>query len=588
MQLRPAVERGGTPLWTSALAAAAIAAIIAYNTLDAQFLHGTGGKWLQPDNDSAAYMVAWSYFLGDAWRLPIFAVPRMGYPEGGNVLFLDALPLTAIVTKCVYAATRIRLNPYGPWNLLTYLLQGAFAARLLYAAGARSLPAALAGAVLLVCTTSFMWRMQHTAISSHFLILWALALYFESRRGSRRLVEMWVLASLALLINSYLFAMVIALHAVTLLATIPRDGLPWRDVRTMACGAAAVVAIALASGYGVLFTNPSSMQAMGFGLFSWNLAGLLVPRSFDVVRDATGGQYEGEAYIGMGALIVVTVALVSRPAATARHVRTHAWLVALLAACAIYAASNRVYAGSTLVLSYDVPARVESLASFFRATGRFIWPVAYSVVALSLACVFRWWRPAIAIPIAALAVVVQLTEVRPYMRYFKVTTGRALASAIDAARVDEWVRTHDRIWQYPSWSCGGLSGSKVESGSLEANRELQIQLLAARAGTPMNSIYTSRMLKHCDREFEWGAHPRFEEGVLYLLSWKTAAETPAIATLVASGPCIGLSWGIACSTRFRAAPAPADAQPSGGRAMSRGARSGGNSAGTRPGPVRSK
>jgi hypothetical protein len=539
-----------TPLWFSMVAAGAAAACLAYATLDAQFLHGTGGKWLQPDNDSAAYLVAWSYFLGDSWRLPLFAIPHMGYPEGGNVLFIDALPLTALVTKILYAVTGLRVNPYGPWNLLTYVLQGVFAARLIYAAGARSLPAALAGCVLTVCTTSFMWRMQHTAISSHFLILWALALYFESRRGSRRLVEMWVLAGLALLINSYLFAMVIAIHAVTLLATIPRDRLPWRDAGTIACGAAAVFAIAIAAGYGIMFTNPSSMQAKGFGYFSWNLAGLFVPRSLAVVRDATGGQYEGEAYIGMGALLVVAIALVARPADVVRHLRNHAWLVALLVVFAAYAASNRVYAGSTLLLSYDVTPRIEGLASFFRATGRFIWPVVYAVVPLSLACVFRWSRPVVAVAIAAVAVSVQLTEFGPYMQYFKSITGRAQASAIDISQVNDWVKMHERVWQYPSWACGGLSGSMVRWGSFEANRELQIQLLAARAGTPMNSIYTSRLLKNCERELEWGAHPQLEEGVLYLLNWKTVVETPAVASLVASSPCVGLSWGIACSTRF--------------------------------------
>ena len=100
-----------------------------------------------------------------------------------------------------------------------------------------------------------------------------------------------------------------------------------------------------------MFTNPSSMQAMGFGLFSSNLVSLFVPRSLGVVRDATGGQYEGEAYVGMGALLALSVALVMRPGNVARHVRNHKWLVGFLAVCLAYAASNRVYVGRTLVLS---------------------------------------------------------------------------------------------------------------------------------------------------------------------------------------------------------------------------------------------
>jgi hypothetical protein len=85
---------------------------------------------------------------------------------------------------------------------------------------------------------------------------------------------------------------------------------------------------------------------------------------------------------------------------------------------------------------------------------------------------------------------------------------------------------------------------------VDSNRELQLQLLGAYEGRPTNSVYTSRTLKDCVQELEWGAHPRFEDGVLYLLSWKKVVEPP-LAALVASGPCTGLSWGVVCSTRLK-------------------------------------
>ena len=60
-----------------------------------QFIAGTGGKWIRPENDYVAYLVAWNYYIVDTWRFPLFDLPAMGYPEGGSVLFNDALPLTA-------------------------------------------------------------------------------------------------------------------------------------------------------------------------------------------------------------------------------------------------------------------------------------------------------------------------------------------------------------------------------------------------------------------------------------------------------------------------------------------------------------
>ena len=541
------------------IAAALAATGLAYATLDTRFLLGVGGRWEQPDNDTAAYMTAWNYFINDAWRFPIFSVPGMGYPEGGSVLFNDALPLTALVTKILYALTGLKINPFGFWNLLTYVLQGVFAARLMFALGARSLPASLTASILTVTCTGFMRRMVHTAVSSHFLILWGLALYFENRRGHKRLGELWVLAAVTLLVNSYLFAMVMALHAVTLLSLAIDRRLDRRDLRIVAVGFASVVGLGLAAGYGIMVTNPSSMQATGFGLYSWNAVGLLVPRWIDVIRDATGGQYEGESYIGLGALLVLTLAIVARPAEAVRRLRAHWLFASLLLSFAVFAASNRVYAGGTLIVSYYLPPQLEGLGSLFRATGRFIWPVAYALVGLSTAAMFRWLRPSIAFVLAAAAVWLQLQEAQPVQHYYRTITGRADAEGIDRERLGKLMGGHRRVWQFPSYYCGGLAGPARRWGSLDANRELQLQVLAARAGVPMNSIYMSRMLKDCAREKEWADAPRLEDGVLYVLSWKTTLETPSIATAVAAGPCIGLSWAILCSTTFTSPPQPGPA-----------------------------
>ena len=59
------------------------------------------------------------------------------------------------------------------------------AARLVCAVGVRSVWACAAAAVLAIVNTSFGSRMGHTALSSHFLLLWALALHFESLRRGR-------------------------------------------------------------------------------------------------------------------------------------------------------------------------------------------------------------------------------------------------------------------------------------------------------------------------------------------------------------------------------------------------------------------
>jgi hypothetical protein len=554
------------------LLGALVGGAIALRTLEPAFITGTGGKWVRPENDYVAYLVAWNYYIVDEWRWPLFDLPAMGYPEGGSVLFNDALPLASLPTKLLYKAAGVRLNPFGWWIFLTYVLQGAMAARMMCAVGVRSVWASAAAAVLAVVNTSFASRMGHTALSSHFLLLWALAMHFESlRRGRARVWEYTLLLAVAILVNSYLFAMVFAFQAATFFALWLRRQLPLRDVGMAVAGMAGVALIGIAAGYGVFLASPSTMKSQGFGLYSWNLVGLLVPPNglfgyfAGIARDGTHGQYEGESWVGMGAFLVLALSLVLVPRQILPALRRYWVYVATLVAFAVYAASNIVYAGSVLVVHYPLPQLAIDLGNYFRATGRFIWPLAYSLMILPLALVFRTRTAWIAIPVAMLAVYVQLDEGLHGMAWRRVLTTQAYEDLIDTPRVDSWLRQHRVLFQYPSWACGGLGGSKRSWGNRESNRELQVQLAAARAGIPTNSVYTSRMLKHCPTEFTWvrdpQAPPHLEDGVLYLLSPETVAASPALIALARTNACVTLEWGIFCSRMWEliAASTPASA-----------------------------
>jgi hypothetical protein len=535
----------------SYLAGALVGMAIGLAVLTPAFITGTGGKWLHPDDDYNAYLVAWHYFVADAWRFPVFDIPEMGYPEGGSVLFNDALPLAALAGKAVYRTTGVVVNPFGWWILLTYLLQGAMAVRVMRALGVRSPVAAAGAACLAVCTTAFLKRMQHTALSSHFLLLWAMALYFERVREDRaRLGELWLLAGVTLLVNAYLFVMVMALHAATIAALWLRGRVDRRVVRVEALGCVAVLALGLAAGYGSLLVRPASMQSTGFGHYSWNLAGLLVPPTADVIRDATGGQYEGEAWIGAGALLLLGVCVTAAWRRVIPAVRRHAAWVAAILLLAVFAASNAVYAGGTLLISCPLPEALLAAGNFFRASGRFVWPLAYSLVLLPAACAWRWWRPWIAALLVVAAAALQVHDLAPVMRRQRVVTTQALPDLIDTPTVSAWMRAHDRLFQFPSWWCGGLAGPSRRWGSEDSDRELQLQLLAAQLHLPTNSVYTSRMLKDCDAEKAWAAAPRLEPGVLYVLGPWTLSPPGPLAALAGTDRCVRLPWAVACSAAF--------------------------------------
>lgn len=545
-----------TSPWRPMGLGAAVGLVVALVSIDPGFITGSGALWAHPQNDVVMYLVPWNYFLADEWRLPLFHIPAMGYPEGGSILFNDALPIGTLLVKLVYSATGVRINPFGWWILLTYVLQGAMAARLVVAAGARSAWAAVAAAVFAVCCWAFLFRLHlgHIAVSSHFVLLWALALHFEcTRLGRAKTLGLFALSATTLLVNPYLFVMVMLIVLATGMTLLTRRQLTTRDFGHAALSLVGLLAIAGIAGYGHVVANPSQMQAPGNRLFSWNLLALLVPPDGffglvpPIVRDATTGQFEGEAYIGDGALLVVLLALLGSPRRVLHAVRRHAWLCGALALTTWYAASDRVYLGPDLVLAYDLPGVLAEGFAYFRASGRFIWPLAYALPVLALALVFRDWPRRVAIGVVLVTVPLQVSDARAFLEQGRAATSVTYPDLL-GARVHGWIQAHERLWVYPSWGCGGLAGPEQPFGNPAENRELQLQLAASRAGVPTNSVSTSRVLKDCQAEAEWARQPELEDGVLYLVAHRSVRDSAPLARRARSGGCVRLPWAFACST----------------------------------------
>jgi len=537
------------------LLGAAVGLAMALVAFTPSFLAGTGPRWTHPANDYIAYLVSWYYFVADAWRFPVFDVPAMGYPEGGNVTFNDGLPLLALVSKAIVSFGGPALNPFGAWILLTWVLQGAMAVRLLRACGGRGAWPAVAVACLAVAAAPFRNRTIHIALSSHFLLLWALALYVECHAdGKLRRVETVALSALTLLVNAYLFVMVLAIQAAAVASFAwKRRGLS--SELPFLCGWALLIALLLwMMGYGAFLAGGAAARANGFGRFSWNIPTLVVPPSVfgyavPMVRDRTGGQYEGESFIGLGALLLLVLSAVAAPRGVWRAAREHWCLVLVILVLCVLAATNAVWVGRHLVLHVRLSKRVLDWVGTFRASGRFVWVLAYLLIVVPAAVLLqRWPRRTVAAVLAA-AVVLQLSEWAPEARNKRRWSDSGHADMFDTARLERWLSQHERVFVVRSFMCGYMQTPAPIFGSPESNRELQIQLLAARLNKPINGVYTSRQVKDCPREQAWETAPRLEPGTLYLIGPHWIDASPPLQRALATASCRDLSWARACSTQ---------------------------------------
>lgn len=369
--------------------------------------------------DWRIHFLGWHFFRREPWQWPPGVVE--GYfhaPNGTAIGFTDSIPLAAFLLKPLSPLLPETFQYLGIWLLLCFILQGVFAVLLIRLWTTRGSHLVLAAA-LFVLVPTLLIRVGHPALCAHWLILWALWLYFRESPG--RAGDLWshaALGAIAGLVHPYLAVMVFAL----LLALAVKN----RHFVALVSAAVAITAAWWAAG---LFTGTSSesLATEGLGNYSLNLLAPITSSGWSALLPelpiaSPGQSYEGFHYLGAGLLALLAVAVVvalqwasldSR--APAHDKRALPWgtvaplaLVSLL--FAFYALSPRVTAGDRVLLDFSSPL-LDRLA-VFRATGRFFWPMAYLLLVSALAIVVTRLRQRTAAMVLGLAVLLQVIDLR--------------------------------------------------------------------------------------------------------------------------------------------------------------------------------
>ncbi len=338
-------------------------------------------------SDPAVHYLGFAFFRRAAWSVPLGLIPTFGAPLGTTVVYTDSIPLLAIPFKALSPWLPRDFQYFGLWLALCHVLTAALAARLLLRLGVHPF-AALAGAFLLLTSPAMALRMYgQPALTAHWLLLAGIDLLVAG--GS---FSFWALIGLASLIHAYWVPMLVPIAVLA-------GGTKPIALKRHALGAGAVAALMAATGY---FSLPGGqLGSEGFGFFNANVLTFLDPmdwnrflsyfpygtavsgqwsRLLPPIGYAWFGQSAGFAYLGAGALAAVVVAaclgfrsLRGQTAWALRGLLVVSFLLFL------WALAGRVTLGPRVVLEVPVPTALAPLLNVFRATGRFVWPLAWAL-----------------------------------------------------------------------------------------------------------------------------------------------------------------------------------------------------------------
>jgi hypothetical protein len=568
------------PVWQLLTLAAGIGCLWAASLFDAAFVTGRHSFWHFPKGtignggaDMAQVLIGYLYYVQSPWHLPLFYVSAIGTPSGTNVIFMDVVPIVAVIGKLIHSLTGATVNLYGAYLFLCFALPGVMMTLVLIAAQIRSGLAAVIAAIFADTMPAFLWRWGHIASGSHYLLIGALALYLFSlkRSGYRSASMLWILyLILTYLTNIYLFAMV---GTVWLCSVIQRrlNGLTsiWEafGVGTMTLLIILFV-ITLSGQFGSGTGLPFSR---GYGFFSMNLLSPMVPQDSGLfpgvggVIDATGGQYEGFNYLGAGLLLASLLVLPREVGWLKRNLRRH---ISLLIACSVLTAlavSHRAFAGHWLLFELPIPRYIFWTLGIFQSSGRFFWLIGYVQLAIVMVLAFRPPQLMMALSLVA-AVILQLVDVQPLREQIIASINASPeADELDRDEVARLITQARHVEIVPSSQCD-INPDDQQWGKI-ARANMDLMLAMARMNVPTNTVYLARQRygitfmeliraplraaelliarrdQYCDQEIEYARGGGRLGDVIVLLSDRPRTEEMEMIPGVTCSP---LSWARHC------------------------------------------
>ena len=489
--------------------ASVVATLYVAVTFDVDFLAGRGPFWAYPvgpwledpfdtkDNlDVLDYLVAYTGLLRSPWTFPPFHVAAIGAPTGTSVVFLDVIPIVALTGRVISELLGTFILPYGLWTGLCFVLSAVFATLLLAEGGQRSLLAAVSASVFAISAPTLLHRFAHFPLMAHFLMIGALYLYLREQTPLSRAIRLlcwlaWLLV--ALLTSAYLFAMVSAIYAATLMRSWRSKGIGARllEPALISC---VVVLMLLTLGF---IGSGAPLSAEGYGTYSMNLLSPFRPQrsglfpSLNAIADATGGQYEGFNYFGFGGLVLLVLAYLLDSAGLRQKIAAHREMFSMFLLLSMFSVSTRVWLGGHELVDVDLAGRFADLAGIFRSSGRMFWPVYYGFLLGSLLFVLsrlpRKWRT----PVVGACCLLQLIDAEPLRARLTSLTNHGGTPLLDRAEWSKRLTGADFVEIYPTFFC---------SDDRTKRADMELQLVAIREGKSFNVSYNPRLDPDCEAE----------------------------------------------------------------------------------------
>lgn len=366
--------------------------------------------WHSETHDTAQHQLGWEFYRAESSG---GMIKRLVPPTGLSMIFMDVIPLVALMVKPLAGVLPANFQYFGLWGLSCYVLIGGLGALLVDTIWRRTRLAEStkppwrwltigAGASFFVLSPIVLARsFYHPALAGQWIILLGILLVVETSgfKSAGHLTAIWmVVLTGAILVHPYFLPMMEVLMMLSVACLIDRQGwCSWCRWRALAIMTIVPAAVAVGIFYLVGgFSLGTGAEVYDLADKGFNLLSFANPLGYSVLPAFPNRSTSGETmmWLGLGVwLMLLLAAWLWRGnyrvawLRLRQYWRRHRWMcrvgltVSIL--LLVFAVGVRIDVGPATLVQYSVPRPIYELWSAFRASAREAWVFYYATILLA-------------------------------------------------------------------------------------------------------------------------------------------------------------------------------------------------------------
>lgn len=452
------------------------------------FVSGLSSYWLSQTEDITQYIAGFNAFFSEPWQYPLLKIKSINYPDGTLATFVDIIPIYAFMLKLLIPLSFFPFNPFGIWVALCFVMSGIAGWYVLRVAKINSWLVLFTVTILLLTFPALLARLGHISLMSHWIIIFAIALYIRSLNAPENITYWLLLLFSAFYINVYLFAMAFSIFIVSYITVFSQVSFVC-NIKKMTFP----ILLIIISIFITMYPLPQGGIARdgGWGYYSMNL---LSPFSGGVILNfpsmqMSGQHFEGYNYLGIGLLAMLFYALFLRLKLDFTVFVRHKYIFALSIVLFIYSLSYAVYFGTYHLLDISYPKFLEPIFIQYRASGRFFWAVGYLILVFSIITIVRLDKQ-YGKYVILVCTLIQLYDISNSIKTLHNVSNRNANIILNTDKWENIANNYNNIYFYPKFRC--------MQKAIPHDTLLPVMYFATLNEKNINTGYVARYQPKCD------------------------------------------------------------------------------------------